>query len=119
MICHIDAIDEAVAKVPLLAAFVPLALDQKPRRTIRPLDFVERAAGVDVGRGRRVCRISTEVGSSVLESEQSLLSPTKAVQGDAEFKGGIAVEPERQGFSGLQGGVARYVGCNKHSCTEP
>ena len=44
VICHIDAIDEAVAKVPLLAAFVPLALDQKPRRTIRPLDFVERAA---------------------------------------------------------------------------
>ena len=42
VICHRDAVDEAVEKVPLLAPFVPLALSETLRRRVRPMSTAER-----------------------------------------------------------------------------
>lgn len=42
VVCHADAVDEAIAKVPLLAPFVPLAMDEPMRRRVRPMSTIER-----------------------------------------------------------------------------
>ncbi|HEY1098495.1 MAG TPA: hypothetical protein VGF99_06190, partial [Myxococcota bacterium] len=50
VICHADALDDAIAKVPVLAPFVPLAIAPTHRRRVRPLTGLDRVAefvGVD------------------------------------------------------------------------
>ncbi len=44
VVCHADAIDDALAKVPLLAPFVPVAMDVAARRRVRPMSTIERLA---------------------------------------------------------------------------